>query len=70
MDYYAILGVSEDASIADINTAYKKLALKHHPDKSGGDNESMEQFRKVCTSPTSASYFPCTPCITLWLRCR
>jgi DnaJ-class molecular chaperone len=32
-DYYKILGVAEDASIDDIKKAFKKAAVKHHPDK-------------------------------------
>jgi len=43
-DYYEILGVNKDASDADIKTAYRKLAHKHHPDKAGGDEAA---FKKV-----------------------
>jgi curved DNA-binding protein CbpA len=48
VDYYAILGVARDATIKDINAAYKRLALKLHPDKTGGDAASIERFQKVC----------------------
>lgn len=43
MSYYQILGVSKDASKDDIRRAYKKLAMKEHPDK-GGD---VEKFKKI-----------------------
>ena len=42
-DPYSILGVFKNASLQDIRTAYKKLAVKHHPDK-GGD---AELFKKI-----------------------
>lgn len=45
-NYYAVLKISQDASLQEINAAYKRLALKYHPDKSG--EESVETFHQVC----------------------
>ena len=44
MDHYQILGVSKDASQQDIKKAYRKLAMKHHPDK-GGDEQKFKQIQ-------------------------
>lgn len=43
-DYYEILGVAKDASADEIKKAFRKAAVKHHPDKEGG---SEEQFKEV-----------------------
>ncbi|WP_419863385.1 DnaJ C-terminal domain-containing protein [Candidatus Poriferisodalis sp.] len=43
-DYYAALGISSDASDKDITKAYRKLARKHHPDSSAGDEERFKQI--------------------------
>ena len=45
-DYYEILGVSKDASEAEIKKAYRKLAMKHHPDK-GGDQEKFKEISEA-----------------------
>lgn len=45
-DYYAILGLSSDASTDEIKAAYKKLALKYHPDR-GGDTEKFQELNEA-----------------------
>lgn len=46
-DFYDVLGVSKDASERDIKKAYKRLAMKYHPDRTKGDKDLEMKFKEV-----------------------
>ncbi|HAZ07195.1 MAG TPA: molecular chaperone DnaJ [Elusimicrobia bacterium] len=46
-DYYSLLGLTRNATAAEIKAAYRKLAMKHHPDRNPGNKDAEEKFRKI-----------------------
>lgn len=62
-DYYEVLGVSRDASDQELKSAYRKLALKYHPDRNPGDKaaedkfkEASEAYQVLCDADKRAAY--------------
>ena len=62
-DYYEVLGVGRDASDQELKSAYRKLALKYHPDRNPGDRAAEEKFKEaseayqvLCDADKRAAY--------------
>jgi hypothetical protein len=46
-EYYGILGLTSDATLADVKKAYRKLARQHHPDRNNADPGAIDRFRRI-----------------------
>ena len=47
MDYYAVLGVNKGASSDEVKKAFKKKAMKYHPDRTGNDKGAEKKFKEI-----------------------
>ena len=68
-DYYDVLGVSKDADSGSLKSAYRKLAMKYHPDKNPGDTDAEKNLKKY---PKHMKFCPTLKKASLrciWSRC-
>lgn len=54
-DYYEVLGVDRGVDAGSLKSAYRKLAMEHHPDRNGGSEESMARFKEISEAYTVLS---------------
>ena len=54
-DYYEILGVERTVDAVVLKSAYRKLAMEHHPDRNGGSEESVARFKEISEAYTVLS---------------
>jgi len=52
-DFYEVLGVSRDADEKELKSAFRKLAMKFHPDRNAGDDEAEHKFKAPQSNKTS-----------------
>ena len=52
-DYYEVLGVERNVSDADLKKSFKRMAMKHHPDRNPDDEGAEEKFKKPTTRKTA-----------------
>ena len=65
-DYYAILGVPKNANDADIKKAYRKQALKWHPDKNPDNKDGAEEHFKAVSEACKLLTFIFCPLLSRW----
>ena len=62
-DYYEILGVDRNASTDELKKAYRKIALKYHPDKNPDDKEAEKIFKEAAEAYGVLSDTRCVTCV-------